>query len=110
MVRRLRRRKNHPAIMVNTTDNRSAPSRMKLAELASGVGALVVGIGIGALFATVFRSTAVAITLTGLALHSFGMWDKHRLETRVDSPAWVQVAYWICWVMLAILSIAIMLR
>jgi hypothetical protein len=98
--------------MLSTTSERIASTRTKLAELTSGIGALVLGIGIGALFAPMLRTTAVAVTLTGLALHSFGMWDKHRLEARAvpDSPPWVQAAYWICWIMLAILAVAITMR
>jgi hypothetical protein len=98
--------------MLSTTSAYGAPSRTKFAELTSGVGALVLGIGIGALFATALRSTAVALTLTGLALHSFGMWDKRRLEAQAVSaaPAWVRVTYWICWMMLAALILAIARR
>lgn len=57
-------------------------NRLKLAELTSGVGALVLGIGLGALFAQWFERMAVAITLAGLTAHAFGMWDKHQLESQ----------------------------
>jgi len=98
--------------MRSTTSERTASSRTKFAELMSAVGALVLGIGIGALFAPMIRPVAIGTTLTGLALHSFGMWDKHRLEAQTgpDSPVWIQATYWICWIMLAILAVAITMR
>ncbi len=79
--------------------------RLKLAELTSGVGALVLGVGIGALFPRWFGSDAIAITIAGLVLHGVGMWDKHRLESRgaPSPPGWVTILYWICWGMLGIL-------
>ena len=78
-------------------------NRIKLAELTSGVGALVLGIGLGTLFAPWFEQTAIEITSIGLLTHAFGMWDKHRLErqaTHID-PTWVTLLYWACWLGLA---------
>jgi hypothetical protein len=57
-------------------------NRMKLADLTSGVGALVLGVGVGALFPRWFGSAAGLITIAGVVLHAFGMWDKHRLIRR----------------------------
>jgi hypothetical protein len=80
-------------------------NRMKLAELTSGIGALVLGIGIGSLFAEWFGGVAGLITIVGLMLHAFGMWDKHRFERSLvtTNPAWVVALYWICWALLAAL-------
>ena len=77
-------------------------NRMKLAELTSGVGALMLGIGLGALFARWFQQLAVGITSVGLVTHAFGMWDKHRLESQKgeSDPTWVPLLYWICWLAL----------
>jgi hypothetical protein len=61
-------------------------TRLKLAELTSGVGALVIGVGLGALFPRWFGPTAGVITVVGLSLHAFGMWDKHRLDTLGHGP------------------------
>ena len=77
-------------------------TRVKLAELTSGVGALVLGIGLGALFATWIGPTAGFVTLAGLAVHAFGMWDKHRIEKRTEADAdrLFLTLYWVCWLML----------
>ena len=77
-------------------------TRVKLAELTSGVGALVLGIGLGALFATWIGPAAGLVTLAGLAVHAFGMWDKHRIEKRsqADADRLVLTLYWVCWLML----------
>jgi hypothetical protein len=78
-------------------------NRLKLAELTSGVGALVLGVGLGALFPQWFGRMAGVITVVGVSLHAFGMWDKHRVEARdeAENPLWVVVLYWVCWLLLA---------
>ena len=82
-------------------------NRMKLAELTSGVGALVLGLGLGAIFAQWLRQSAIVITSLGLVAHAFGMWDKHRLEGRArqDDPTWVTLLYWTCWLGLAAIAV-----
>jgi hypothetical protein len=87
-------------------------NRLKLAELSSGVGALVLGVGLGALFPSWFESSAGLATVSGLALHAFGMWDKRRLEAtkEVASPAWVTALYWLCWLMLGGVLVMLFLR
>jgi hypothetical protein len=78
-------------------------NRPKLADLTSGVGALVLGVGLGGLFPQWFGPAAGAITVVGLSVHAFGMWDKHRLEARgqAENPLWVVALYWVCWLLLA---------
>ncbi len=78
-------------------------TRLKLAELTSGVGALVLGAGLGALFSPWIRPAAGFVTLAGVFVHAFGMWDKHRLEadTTANSGPLVATLYWVCWLLLA---------
>jgi hypothetical protein len=78
-------------------------TRLKVAELTSGVGALVLGVGLGAMFPQWFAPAAGFIAVAGVVAHAFGMWDKHRLEAQADtaSDTWVTALYWICWLMLA---------
>lgn len=87
-------------------------NRLKIAELTSGIGALVLGIGLGALFSAWVADLAIVITLIGLALHAFGMWDKHRLEnaSNTAAPAWVTAAYWVCWLLLVVVVALLVLR
>ena len=77
--------------------------RLQIAELTSGVGALVLGVGLGALFPRWFAPAAGVIVLAGVVTHAFGMWDKHRLEGQADSATepWVAALYWVCWLLLA---------
>ena len=84
-------------------------TRLKIAELTSGAGAVVLGVGLGALFPQWFGPLAVVITVTGLSLHAFGMWDRHRLESAVEaaSPWWMAALYWTCWLLLATLLVAL---
>jgi hypothetical protein len=78
-------------------------TRLKLAELTSGIGALVLGVGLGALFVTWVGPAAGLITLAGVVVHAFGMWDKHRLENKAEASSGrlVVALYWVCWLMLA---------
>ena len=78
-------------------------TRLKLAELTSGVGALVLGIGLGALFATWIAPAAGVVALAGVVAHALGMWDKHRLDAQAPTNGGPLVTglYWVCWLMLA---------
>ena len=77
--------------------------RLKLAELTSGIGALLLGIGLGGLFARWITPVAAIVVVAGVITHAFGMWDKHRIETQrgAEGEPWVVVLYWVCWLMLA---------
>ena len=77
-------------------------TRLKVAELTSGIGALVLGVGLGAMFPQWFSRTAGVIVFAGAVAHGFGMWDKHRLDaqTNADAGPWVIALYWVCWVLL----------
>ena len=78
-------------------------TRLRLADLTSGVGALVLGLGLGTLFAARIGAAAVVVTLVGLLVHAFGMWDKHRLEAQAPVGGnWLALTlYWSCWLVLA---------
>ena len=78
-------------------------TRLKLAELTSGIGAFVLGVGLGALFSPWVAPAAGFIAVAGAAGHGFGMWDKHRLEAQAHakSAPWVVALYWVCWLLLA---------
>jgi hypothetical protein len=55
-------------------------TRLKGAELTSGVGALMLGVGLGALFPQWFAPAAGVIALAGVVAHAFGMWDRHAIR------------------------------
>ena len=76
--------------------------RLHVAEMTSSVGALVLGIGVGAFIASSLRDLATGVFFVGLALHAWGMWDKHHVEARLASPepVWAKALFWLCWIML----------
>jgi len=93
----------------------AALSRVKRAELISGLGAVILGLGLGALLYPAIAQLDLVLVALGVLMHGWGMLDKHRLETRVESAAWWWSAplYRICWasliaVLAAIVSIAIL--
>ena len=55
-------------------------TRMQTADLMSGVGALVLGLGLGALWERWLTPGASVIAVAGLVTHGAGMWSKHRRE------------------------------
>ena len=75
----------------------------KRAETTSSVGAGVLGAGVGLLAGRWLQPFAIPIVIVGLAMHAWGMYDKHRLEARVSAPRiwWVELLYWGCWIGLA---------
>ena len=85
-------------------------TRLKFAELTSGVGALVLGVGLGALFPHWFNPSAGLIVFAGVITHAFGMWDKHRLEAEahVQTGRGVVALYWVCWLLLVGIVIFLM--
>jgi len=81
---------------------RERHARIKVAELTSAVGAGVLGLGIGVLAAMTLRGLGVPLLAAGLALHAWGMTDKHRMERGAGRAVWWStVTYWVCWVALA---------
>lgn len=80
-------------------------SRLKLAELTSSVGAGILGAGIGILLAGYLSGLGLPILVLGLVLHSWGMRDKHALESGVAPVWWSTALYWSCWLALAGLAI-----
>jgi hypothetical protein len=77
--------------------------RVKRAELTSGVGALVLGIGMGAGASRLILRGWIPLLLAGAVLHGWGMYDKHRLERGTDAELvpFASALYWICWGLLA---------
>lgn len=84
--------------------------RQKLAQLTSSIGAGVLGVGIGALAASPLRGLEVIVIVVGLVLHLWGMVDNHRAERGTPQPAWATATYWLCWVGLAVLVGAMVVR
>jgi hypothetical protein len=76
---------------------------VKAAELASGLGAVVLGGGLGALMPRIPMAYAIAVLVSGILVHGTGMTLKHRLESASRPPLWwEQALFWMCWVLLGV--------
>ena len=78
----------------------------KGAELASGLGAIVLGAGLALTLPGWLRAYAFPLLVVGVLVHGAGMSLKYRLESRGGPPVWWERAmFWACWACLAGLAI-----
>jgi hypothetical protein len=85
--------------------------RLKRAELTSGIGALILGIGIGVLLFRYISPYSIPVLLTGLFMHAWGMFDKRRLEHETEQKSlwWTETLYWLCWILLIMLGVSLLI-
>ena len=78
----------------------------KGADLASGLGAIVLGAGLALVAPAALRAYAVPLLVAGLVVHGVGMTLKYRLEGRESPPVWWERSlFWLCWVCLVALGL-----
>lgn len=88
-----------------------ARATAKAAELASGLGAIVLGAGLALLVPDIFRGFAIPILVAGVLVHGVGMTLKRRLEAAEREPLWWERALlWFCWLCLAVLGVWLLSR
>ena len=76
------------------------------AELASGLGAIVLGAGLALTLPEWLRAHATPLLVGGVLVHGVGMTLKYRLDSRQGVPLWWEKAlFWLCWVCLAGLGV-----
>lgn len=79
---------------------------VKLAELASGLGAIVLGAGAALMLPQWLGAYALLLLAAGALVHAVGMTLKYRLEHRDGPPLWWERAlFWLCWLGLAALGL-----
>ena len=85
----------------------SSLARLKRAETTSAVGAGVLGAGVALLAPELLRPYTPPLLVLGLAMHAWGMYDKHRLEAGAATRHvwWAEALYWGCWLALAALAL-----
>jgi hypothetical protein len=74
----------------------------KGAELVSGLGAIVLGMGLALVLPAWLRAFAFPLLIVGALAHGAGMTLKYRFETRQTEPSrWERGLFWLCWACLA---------
>ena len=85
---------------------RGQSAATKGAELASGLGAIVLGAGLALVLPNWLRAHATALLIGGAFVHGVGMTLKYRLESRKGPPLWWErTLFWLCWACLAALAL-----
>ena len=80
--------------------------RAKAAELAAGLGAIVLGAGLALALPDGLRRYAWPLLIGGAVVHGAGMTLKYRMEARSGPPLWWERAlFWLCWACLAGLGV-----
>ena len=89
-----------------------ARNRYKRAELLSGLGAVVLGIGLGALVGRWLMPIATVILVVGVIVHAAGMYSARRAEAAAGAPisGWEKALYTGCWLLLAALLLLVFMR
>ena len=80
-------------------------SALKQAELASALGAGIIGFGLGAYLANYFAPNALWTIVIGIALHGVAMYKK--AEIKPTKLKWAKWLYWLCWAIIIGLAIYI---
>lgn len=83
-------------------------TKAKLEELASTVGAGILGLGLGALLSNYFQRYAFGIILIGLIMHGWGMYMTHHQNKKAIS--WMNILYWFCWIIIIGLAIYVLVK
>jgi len=70
----------------------------KGAELASGLGAIVLGVGVALVSPQWLRAYGMPLLVGGVLVHGAGMTLKYRLQGREGPPVWWErILFWLCW-------------
>ena len=91
---------------MNKNLKNSKDSELKQAELASTLGAGIIGFGLGVYFAGYFASYALWVIVIGDALHGVAMYKK--AEMKPTTLRWAKWLYWLCWAIIIGLAIYIL--
>ena len=81
-------------------------SKLKQAELASALGAGIIGFGLGGYLANYFKPYALWTIVIGIALHGVAMYKK--MEMTPTKLKWAQLLYWLCWAIIIGLALYIL--
>ena len=96
---------------MNGPESIAIHARRKRADVASVVGAALLGGGLGAIvarYADLGRS-AVALVVVGIVMHAWGMLERRRLDTTAARVWWAEVLYWACWLAILVIIASVVL-
>lgn len=88
-------------------ESTSLQRRQNAAILLSTVGALLAGVGLGAMVTSAPLGLKLAALGVGISAHLIGMIGRRRLQLDqcYKLALWEQVGYWTCWAAISILAV-----
>ncbi len=96
-------------------------TKTKVAEIASTLGAGILGFGMGALLGDYIQQYSFWIILIGLIMHGWGMYKTHQnkkesghensiSQIKLSEFSWINLLYWLCWVIIVGLAIYVLVK
>ena len=86
---------------------------VQLAQSASAIGALILGVGIGAKWGTPLESFALVILVLGAIIHTYGMYVTQMKNKTVRTDQFAKVLWisaWLCLIALIVLFIYLLFQ
>jgi hypothetical protein len=84
-------------------------TRRKQVDLLATTGALVAGLGAGAIAARALAPLAVMLLIVGGIAHAIGMTGRHRIDRAMGPlPGWFRALYWLCWFVIAAVAVVLL--
>lgn len=96
--------------MHSAVQQEPSQAQMKKTDLASSIGAGILGVGIGILTAPYLGAYAIPLAVIGAIMHIWGMQERHRLDAQKPKLWWTEALYWLCWAILLGIGALILMR
>jgi len=96
--------------MQSVSEQNAVQGQVKIGVLASGLGAGILGAGVGVYLAQYLGSYAGPLITIGLAVQIWGVLESLNLDANVPRIWSAEVLYWVFWVVLVVIGALVLSR